>query len=130
MHQWMFWNLASKGTKLYLMYPVDHDPEKTKYNVRTPRLGFSEFIAKGFIGRISCEETGEEGGGDGGGDEKKTTAGGEQENCQKGARFLIAPTFFSHHVITSNLEKNPVYFGSGGFGSLDANLENKNFRGV
>ena len=113
MHQWMFWKLASKGTKLYMMYPVDHDPEKTKYNVRTPRLGFYEFLAKGFIGRISCEEPGV-----------------EQENCKKGARFLIAPTFFSHHVITSNVEENPVYFGSGGFGSLDDNLENKNFRGV
>ena len=55
---------------------------------------------------------------------------GVQENCQQRARFLIAPMFFSHHVITSNVEENPVYFGSGGYGSLDANLENKNFRGV
>ena len=103
----MFWNLASKGTKLYLMYPLE-PPTKTKrggrlvYNVKTPKLGLEEFMEHGTIGRISSE-------------------------LDNAPQFLIAPSFTSHHVITAN-RHGEGYWGSGGFGSISGS-ENLKYEG-
>mmetsp|Transcript_25833 Transcript_25833/g.36534 ORF Transcript_25833/g.36534 Transcript_25833/m.36534 type:complete len:330 (+) Transcript_25833:72-1061(+) len=107
-HQWMFWNLASKGTKLYLMYPLEPPTKKTKrggrlvYNVKTPKLGLEEFMEHGTIGRISSE-------------------------LDNAPQFLIAPSFTSHHVITAN-RHGEGYWGSGGFGSISSS-ENLKYEG-
>jgi hypothetical protein len=105
-HQWMFWNLVSEGTKLYLMYPIKK-PEVTqsfKYNVKTPKMDKTDdFLKLGTIGRISSE-------------------------IDDAPRFLIAPGFTSHHVITAN-RKEGGYWGSGGFGSV-TQLKNADYKGI
>ena len=104
-HQWMFWNLVSRGTKLYLMYPIEK-PDGTQgdvYNVKTPKMDdTNDFLKYGTIGRISSEIEG-------------------------APRFLVAPSFTSHHVITANRSETG-YWGSGGFGSV-TQLENAKYKG-
>lgn len=103
-HQWMFWNLVSEGTKLYLMYPIQK-PDVTEgdvYNVKTPKESMSNFLKYGAIGRISSEIEG-------------------------APKFLVAPSFTSHHVITANRSVEG-YWGSGGFGSV-TQLENAKYQG-
>jgi hypothetical protein len=104
MHQWIFWNLASKGTKLYLMYPVHHSVRQHTYSVKTPRINLEEFLEKGTIGRISSSD-----------------------DIVGAPQFLIAPSFTSHHVITAN-RSGKGYWGSGGFGSVN-NLTNEAYTG-
>jgi len=104
-HQWMFWNLASKGTKLYLMYPIDPPSgDPLVYSVKTPKLDLEPFLQQGTIGRISRDDS-----------------------LPDAPQFLIAPSFMSHHVITAN-RRGKGYWGSGGFGSVHG-LTNERYRG-
>jgi hypothetical protein len=104
-HQWMFWNLASKGTKLYLMYPIDPPSgDPLVYSVKTPKLDLDSFLQQGTIGRISRDDS-----------------------LPDAPQFLLAPSFMAHHVVTAN-RSGEGYWGSGGFGSVHG-LTNERYTG-